>query len=174
MGLVAIMLIRSFSIPLYRWLAYTDLLTGALNRNAFELAVHTLCETAPQSELLVLTCDINKLKTINDKMGHTTGDQYIRSMAQLLLRRFKRNAETYRIGGDEFVTLLHGLSPETLEKTMHDLHFEAQKIIHGQHCLSFSYGMATFDPNTDECIKDTIARADASMYRQKSGRRATD
>lgn len=49
-GLVAIMLVRSFSIPLYRWLAYTDLLTGTLNRNAFELAVHTLCETAPDTE----------------------------------------------------------------------------------------------------------------------------
>ena len=166
-GLVAIMLIRSFSIPLYRWLAYTDLLTGALNRNAFELAVHTLCKNAPQSELLVLTCDINRLKTINDQMGHTTGDQYIRSMAQLLLRRFKHNAETYRIGGDEFVTLLHGLTPEDLSKTMLDLCAEAQQITFGEYSLSFSYGIAAFDKDTDACIKDTISRADASMYKNK-------
>ena len=173
-GLVAIMLIRSFSIPLYRWLAYTDLLTGALNRNAFELAVHTLCETAPGTELTVLACDINKLKAINDEMGHATGDQYIRSLAQLLLKKFKENAETYRIGGDEFVTLLHGQSLEAVEKTLRDLRAEAQNITLGNFSLSFSCGIATFDPNTDGCIKDTISRADADMYKQKFGRRSTD
>ena len=168
------MLIRSFSIPLYRWLAYTDLLTGALNRNAFELAVHTLCDTAPHSDLTVLNCDINKLKAINDQMGHTAGDQYIRSLAQLLLNKFKDSGETYRVGGDEFVTLLHGLTPETVEKNVQDLYAEAQKCTFGEFSLSFSYGIAAFDPNMDTCIKDTIARADASMYKQKYGRRATD
>ena len=173
-GLVAIMLVRSFSIPLYRWLAYTDLLTGALNRNAFELAVHTLCEIAPDTELTVLACDINKLKAINDEMGHATGDQYIRSLAQLLLEKFKKCGETYRIGGDEFVTLLNGQTPEAVEKTMRNLCAEAQKITLGNFCLSFSYGIAAFDSNTDICIKDTISRADADMYKQKFGRRSTD
>lgn len=173
-GLVAIMLVRSFSIPLYRWLAYTDLLTGTLNRNAFELAVHTLCETAPDTELTVLACDINKLKAINDEMGHATGDQNIRSLAQLLLKKFKNCGETYRIGGDEFVTLLHGQSLEAVEKTMRDLRAEAQNIASGNFSLSFSCGIATFDPNTDRCIKDTISRADADMYKQKFGRRSTD
>ena len=173
-GLVAIMLVRSFSTPLYRWLAYTDLLTGTLNRNAFELAVHTLCETAPDTELTVLACDINKLKAINDEIGHATGDLYIRSLAQLLLEKFKENAETYRIGGDEFVTLLHGQSLEAVEKAMRDLRAEAQNIASGNFSLSFSCGIATFDKNTDACIKDTISRADADMYKQKFGRRSTD
>ena len=173
-GLIAILLIRSFSIPLYRRLAYTDLLTGALNRNAFELAVHTLSKTASQTELTVLTCDINKLKTINDQMGHTAGDQYIRSLAQLLLKKFKSCGETYRIGGDEFVTLLHGLTPEQVEEALYDLCAQAQNITVGEHHLSFSYGITAVDNSTDTCIKDTISRADASMYSQKYGRRATD
>lgn len=173
-GLAAIMLIRSFSIPLYRWLAYTDLLTGALNRNAFELAVHTLCKTEPQTELTVLTCDINKLKVINDEMGHTAGDQYIRALAQLLLEKFKKCGETYRIGGDEFVTLLHGLAPDLVEKSLNELCTEAQNITFGEYKLSFSYGITAFDKSTDTCIKDTISRADASMYSQKYRRRATD
>ena len=173
-GLMAILLIRSFSIPLYRWLAYTDLLTGALNRNAFELAVHSLCKTKPQTELTVLTCDINMLKTINDKMGHTAGDQYIRSLAQLLLKEFKKCGETYRIGGDEFVTLLHGVPPDQVEKSLHDLCAQALTTAVGEFSLSFSYGIAAFDKNTDTCINDTISRADASMYSQKYGRRATD
>ena len=167
-GLMAIFLIRSFSIPLYRRLAYTDLLTGALNRNAFELAVHTLCKTQAQTELTVLTCDINMLKTINDKMGHAAGDQCIRSLAQLLLEKFKKCGETYRIGGDEFVTLLHGLPPEQVEKSLYDLRAQAQTITFGEFSLSFSYGIAAFDKNTDACIKDTISRADASMYTQKN------
>lgn len=173
-GLVAILLIRSFSIPLYRRLAYTDLLTGALNRNAFELAVHTLCKTNPPTELTVLTCDINKLKAINDQMGHTVGDQCIRSLALLLLGKFKKCGETYRVGGDEFVTLLHGLTPKAVENTMHDLYAEALATTFGDYSLSFSFGIAAFDNNVDACINDTISRADASMYTQKYGRRATD
>ena len=107
-------------------------------------------------------------------MGHATGDLYIRSLAQLLLEKFKENAETYRIGGDEFVTLLHGQSREAVEKTMRDLRAEAQNIARGNFSLSFSCGIATFDQNTDRCIKDTISRADADMYKQKYGRRSTD
>ena len=114
------------------------------------------------------------LKTINDKMGHTAGDQYIRSLAQLLLKEFKKCGETYRIGGDEFVTLLHGLPPEQVEKSLYDLRAQAQTITFGEFSLSFSYGIAAFDKNTDACINDTISRADASMYSQKYGRRATD
>lgn len=173
-GLMAILLIRSFSIPLYRRLAYTDLLTGALNRNAFELAVHTLCKNDQQTDLTVLTCDINKLKAINDQMGHTAGDQYIRALAQLLLKKFKKCGEIYRIGGDEFVTLLHGMTPEMVKKSLQDLCAEAQDISFGEYKLSFSYGITAFDKSTDSCIKDTISRADASMYSHKYGRRATD
>ena len=55
-----------------------------------------------------------------------------------------------------------------MEKSLHDLCAQAMAITFGEFSLSFSYGIAAFDKNTDACINDTISRADASMYTQKN------
>lgn len=173
-GFVAIVLIRSFSIPLYQWLAYTDLLTGALNRNAFELATHKLCGTEQQKNITVVSCDLNKLKTINDQYGHSAGDEQIRALAQLLIKIFDGIGETYRIGGDEFVTLLHNYSQDAANKQVAEICTEARRITIGNLPLSFSYGIAQFDPTQDSTIDDTISRADVRMYHYKCGKREAD
>lgn len=173
-GFVAIVLIRSFSIPLYQWLAYTDLLTGALNRNAFELATHKLRGTEQQKNITVVSCDLNKLKTINDQFGHSAGDEHIRALAQLLIKIYDGTGETYRIGGDEFVTLLHNYSQDAANKQIAEICTEARQIAIGNSTLCFSYGIAQFDPTQDSSIDDTISRADARMYHHKSAKREAD
>lgn len=171
-GFVAIILIRSFSIPLYKWLAYTDLLTGALNRNAFELATRTLCNTDQQKNIVVLSCDLNGLKAINDQLGHSAGDQLIRALAQLLMKKFKGVGATYRVGGDEFITLVRGIDLKAAEKIIDEACAEAQKITVGNFCLHFSYGFAQFDPAFDSDVDDTISRADVNMYHHKYASKA--
>lgn len=99
-------LLRRLSVPFYRKLAYTDLLTGVNNRNAFELDVKRMREQGGQDGMTVLVCDLDMLKKINDQRGHAAGDEYICALARLLTDRFKEQGETYRIGGDEFATLL--------------------------------------------------------------------
>ena len=145
-GFVAIVLIRSFSIPLYQWLAYTDLLTGAMNRNAFELATHKLRGAEQQKNITVVSCDLNKLKAINDQFGHSAGDEHIRALAQLLMKNFRTQGSTYRIGGDEFVTLLFNASLDATEKKVAEICVEARQVTIGNFCLCFSYGIAQFDP----------------------------
>ncbi|MGV7095603.1 GGDEF domain-containing protein [Desulfovibrio sp. QI0434] len=127
-GFVAIVLIRSFSIPLYQWLAYTDLLTGAMNRNAFELDTHKLRGTEQQKNITVVSCDLNKLKAINDQFGHSAGDEHIRALAQLLMKNFRTQGSTYRIGGDEFVTLLFNASLDATEKKVAEICVEDDKL----------------------------------------------
>ena len=173
-GFVAIVLIRSFSIPLYQWLAYTDLLTGALNRNAFELATHKLRGTEQQKDITVVTCDLDRLKAINDQFGHSAGDEHIRALAQLLMKNFKNLGETYRVGGDEFVSLLCNASLDATEKKIAAISAEACKVSSGNFCLCFSYGIAQFDPEQDNTIDDTISRADVNMYHHKRANREKD
>lgn len=173
-GFVAIVLIRSFSIPLYQWLAYTDLLTGAMNRNAFELDTHKLRGTEQQKNITVVSCDLNKLKAINDQFGHSTGDEHIRALAQLLMKNFRTQGSTYRIGGDEFVTLLFNASLDATEKKVAEICVEARQVTIGNFCLCFSYGIAQFDPEQDGSIDDTISRADVKMYHYKCAKREAE
>lgn len=173
-GFVAIVLIRSFSIPLYQWLAYTDLLTGAMNRNAFELDTHKLRGTEQQKNITVVSCDLNKLKAINDQFGHSAGDEHIRALAQLLMKNFRTQGSTYRIGGDEFVTLLFNASLDATERKVAEICVEARQVTIGNFCLCFSYGIAQFDPEQDDSIDDTISRADVKMYHYKCAKREAE
>lgn len=173
-GFVAIVLIRSFSIPLYQWLAYTDLLTGAMNRNAFELDTHKLRGTEQQKNITVVSCNLNKLKAINDQFGHSAGDEHIRALAQLLMKNFRTQGSTYRIGGDEFVTLLFNASLDATERKVAEICVEARQVTIGNFCLCFSYGIAQFDPEQDDSIDDTISRADVKMYHYKCAKREAE
>lgn len=173
-GFVTIILLRSFSTPLYKLLAYTDLLTGALNRNAFELATFKLRDTDLQAGTVALSCDLNRLKLINDQFGHAAGDERIRALAQLLMKHFKNLGTTYRTGGDEFITLAHDVSLDAMEKIVDNVCTEAQTNSANNSCLCFSYGIAKFDPSLDNSIDDTISRADGYMYLHKFAQREND
>ncbi len=159
-------LLRCLSVPLYRKLAYTDLLTGINNRNAFELDTKRL-QRSEQQDLTVLTCDLNMLKNVNDQRGHAAGDEYIISLARLLVERFRDRGETYRIGGDEFATLLRNADVDALRAEMDELHAHALKIQVAGFPLFFAYGIASFDPACDADVHDTMTRADAQMYAHK-------
>lgn len=159
-------LLRRLSVPLYRKLAYTDLLTGINNRNAFELDTKRL-QRSEQQDLTVLTCDLNMLKNVNDQRGHAAGDEYIISLARLLVERFRDRGETYRIGGDEFATLLRNADVDALRAEMDELHAHALKIQVAGFPLFFAYGIASFDPACDADVHDTMTRADAQMYAHK-------
>ena len=160
-------LLRRLSVPLYRKLAYTDQLTGINNRNAFELDTKRLCSRNEQQGLSVLACDLNMLKKVNDQRGHAAGDQYIISLARLLVERFKDRGQTYRTGGDEFATLLRNVDVAALRAEMDELHARALRISVAGFPLFFAYGIASFDPERDADIHATLTRADAEMYAHK-------
>ena len=90
-------------------LAYTDVMTGTLNRNAYERRLNTLRkETADLRDITVIAVDINDLKKLNDTYGHQTGDEALKTVAEFLLTSIGERAEVYRIGGDEFVCFAFG------------------------------------------------------------------
>ena len=76
--------------------------------------------------------------------------------------------KTYRIGGDEFTTLLRDITIESLEERMLKLCSIAEKIKIKGFQLTFSYGMAVFDPDIDDTVHSALNRADANMYLYKN------
>ena len=87
-------------------LAHEDSLTGAFNRRAFEdnWYEYNLHEKDELYAVLIFDCD--NFKPINDSYGHAVGDAVIRNVASVLMKSIRPTEKLYRLGGDEFSTLL--------------------------------------------------------------------
>jgi diguanylate cyclase (GGDEF)-like protein len=90
--------------------AQTDLLTGALNRHAFEAYGERLIawhETAGKP-LCLLLFDLDQLKSLNDRFGHAGGDAILKQFAAVARENIRPDDLLFRLGGDEFCCLLPG------------------------------------------------------------------
>ncbi|MDT8376720.1 MAG: diguanylate cyclase [Mariprofundaceae bacterium] len=161
-----------------RQMAYHDHLTGLPNRALFyDRLQQAVAHTHRNSSLMaVLLLDLDHFKPINDELGHEYGDQALVEVARRLLQCVPRATDTVaRIGGDEFSVVLVDIESEA------DACRIAEKLIatigqplslkKTQYTLGVSIGicMASGDDNDMESI---VGRADAAMYRAKSGGKA--
>lgn len=92
-----------------------DPMTGLWNRRGLDeiLDRELAPEGAPVAEPLgILICDIDHFKRVNDTHGHLTGDAVIKNVAETLKSRLRENDVIARIGGEEFVCVIPGISRE--------------------------------------------------------------
>lgn len=104
--------------------AFTDELTGAGNRRAFErdLADEIAHAKASRRPLTLMVFDIDDFKRYNDEFGHDVGDEVLKETVALLRSVIRRGDHVFRIGGDEFVVIFAddraargGTPPESIE-----------------------------------------------------------
>ena len=114
--------------------------------------------------------DIDHFKSINDKYGHRTGDQVLRSLARVLIGRLRGADLIGRYGGEEFALILPGASKEDGVGLLEELRVEFNALEHGgphgSFRATFSAGVAQWD-NYDECGQFSEA-ADQMLYRAKA------
>ncbi|PJR59769.1 GGDEF domain-containing protein [Raoultella sp. T31] len=92
--------------------SYADPLTGCYNRRYLEL--YTTNSRLSDKRVGVLVLDCNNFKTINDQLGHDSGDRALVFLAQTLVKVFRKNKDKLvRLGGDEFCVLI--LDPDNIE-----------------------------------------------------------
>jgi diguanylate cyclase (GGDEF)-like protein len=135
-----------------------DPLTEVLNRRGFfELAGET---SGPRSLLVV---DVDDFKVVNDRCGHSGGDQLLCTIADQLRQAAGARAVVARLGGDEFVALLPNVDEQVAEAVRNSLGTLSVRTFAGaQLVVSASVGYAAVRP--DESIDDALTRADQSMY----------
>jgi diguanylate cyclase (GGDEF)-like protein/PAS domain S-box-containing protein len=155
--------------------ATTDQGSGLKNRRGFfAMADHELSVARRLGQTLTLIFfDLDRLKVINDSLGHMEGDRAIADAARLLETNFRESDLVARLGGDEFCVLALG-SEQAFEQTIG--RFERAVEEHNRSAgrpynLSLSYGVAFYNPaNERMSLDDLITAADASMYDRKLGR----
>jgi diguanylate cyclase (GGDEF)-like protein len=149
---------------IYKHLAETDVMTGMLNRSAFE---KWEAEEDGVQELVLVTFDLNELKQCNDTLGHAAGDRYIVDAAGLIRQSFGNCAKCYRIGGDEFCAVSHS-SRSRIESCIEKLRNaeRAYNRTSGDVTMEIACGYAFYQEG-DRGVEDIRSRADALMYRDK-------
>ena len=145
--------------------AFTDALTGAGNRRAFERDLHRALETAKRHdrELTVVVLDLDGLKRLNDEHGHAAGDEALRALAAAFLGELRAGDGFYRIGGDEFALVL----PESGAHAVDALLERAQTT-----APSFSHGWAAH-PGDGATSAELLQRADERLFEGRHERRTT-
>lgn len=148
-------------------LTETDIMTGLLNRRSYENRLEEL-RNKPE-KVSVVVYDINGLKTTNDNKGHMAGDELIMASANCISQIFndKGKHDTYRIGGDEFVSILNCDEKETVLLLCHVDELTAKwKGVYNEG-LNISYGVASNYENESLSINELIISAEKLMYEDK-------
>ena len=149
-----------------------DILTGLLNRQAFEASLRLTLEQSEQSpdSHAVMFIDLDRFKVVNDSCGHPAGDALLKELSATLAGRLRNSDVIARIGGDEFAVLLRYTEPDNAEQV-------AEKIRHAVEAFTFEWDNQTFKvgasiglvPFGSEPItlEELLSTADACCYSAK-------
>ncbi len=154
--------------------AYHDSLTGLPNRRLARDRILSAVKRAARTGqgMAVLWIDLNRFKQINDQYGHPVGDAVLQQTAKRLSARLRSSDTLARMGGDEFMALIEGMSSrETAETIAKDL-LEAlalpMQIEELELNLSASIGISLY-PEDGQTGDSLSHHADQAMYAAKFG-----
>ncbi len=153
-----------------RYLGTHDAMTGLYNRAYFEETIIKL-DNQRREPISIVIFDLDRLKHVNDTLGHQSGDKLIRRMAEVVNAAFDPDTVVARIGGDEFAAIL----PDMNEEAAAEVTKQIQTLVglnnkyYREPELSISVGAATSAPWLS--LEKVIGIADDAMYRHKNENR---
>lgn len=155
-----------------RYLAEHDLLTGLPNRLLLQdrFNVSRSIALRDHERLALLFIDVDKFKTINDSMGHSIGDGFLRRISTAIGEVLRSSDALSRIGGDEFLALVSGVPSVSQVNALAERirrRLDDEFVIDG-HVLrrSASIGVALY-PDDGEEFDELARKADTAMYQAK-------
>ena len=149
--------------------AYRDELTGAKNKASyreFESHLQSSIDHRTADDFAVVVCDVNGLKHINDTMGHSYGDELIKSAADLICHVWS-HSPVFRIGGDEFAVILEG---EDFDKRKELMAVMRMSVLENKAKggVVVACGMSDYIRRSDSSVAEVFDRADNLMYQNKA------
>ncbi len=152
--------------------AIKDQLTGAYNRTFFDSSAQSMINNNEKQngKTGIILFDIDHFKDINDNYGHTTGDEVLKTLVEIVNRFTRKEDKLIRWGGEEFVVVMYAKTIEDITRQAEHLRFVIQNHkFDGLPTITCSFGVALHDHN--DKIEDSIKRADDKLYEAKRGGR---
>lgn len=154
--------------------ARTDPLTGLLNRRAFMEEAGRRIDRLDREAIpgTLIFMDLDRLKPLNDRLGHEAGDAALMLTADLLRRTFRPTDLVARLGGDEFALWMDGsdelTAAERAESLRTGLPAQLAHLTAGDpRGMTLSTGIACRPGGSGEDLESLIQRADLAMYEVK-------
>ncbi len=165
---------RQFEEQLH-YLADHDPLTGLFNRRRFEVELEAIIDLARARDepAALLVLDLDGFKAVNDRFGHSVGDDLVTHIAGLLRRGVRKSDFIARLGGDEFAIILRDCelreATQIAEKILASIRTRGVVATPaGTARVTTSVGIALFAPDS-ACSADELAvSADSAMYDAKA------
>ncbi|WP_244835165.1 GGDEF domain-containing protein [Clostridium sp. BJN0001] len=160
---------KSMQTDVFKELAYIDKMTDVGNRVSYEQKITSINDK--RDSYLSIWCfsfDINNLKTVNDTLGHSSGDMLIIGFANVFKKTFKNKGDCFRTGGDEFVAITYNMKEEDVAEIID--YFYKNLVEHNtvtEPKLSVAVGFKKYNKETDKNINQTLMKSDKLMYRNK-------
>jgi len=149
-----------------------DSLTNLYNRSyIFKKVIHSINQS--DTNIVVVMCDIDHFKSVNDNYGHAEGDYVLKKVSALLKEAFRESDTVVRWGGEEFLIILNHIDIQQAYKTIDAVRKKIFTTIHIQDMplkpISLSFGIAEFDKTLS--LEEVIAQADEALYHSKNSGR---
>lgn len=153
-------------------MAYYDSLTGLHNKDMFEEQLNKSIDEAKNISMLgIVFLDLDSFKSVNDTMGHPTGDYVLKIIANRLSSCLRAEDTIARFGGDEFLILIKNIkSYDELKKVtsrIMDVFEEPMVVQDIEYFITASAGVSVY-PVDGENSETLIKNADIAMYRAKT------
>jgi diguanylate cyclase (GGDEF)-like protein len=152
-------------------LASHDGLTGCVNRSTTDSLIdHELLRGQREGQPVALVMlDIDHFKQINDRFGHRSGDQVLRSFADTVRSRLRRSDILGRVGGEEFLLLLPATDAAGARQLADEVRLAVQDQPNGEAGgITLSGGVAVALPSASMTAERLYAAADRALYRAKN------
>lgn len=145
-----------------------DRLTGLFN----QAALSRIVEMPDEYPGVVVVCDMDNFKDVNDRYGHLIGDEILRNVGHLLQNSIRLEDQAFRWGGDEFVILFHKQRADVAARRLAGIEgrlkeFQVRGV--GTLPIRFSWGTAE---TYGRPLREALDEADRNMYTAKRGRAA--
>lgn len=146
-----------------------DSLTGVYNKASTQEHIRQMLLSHPDEKFALFILDIDDFKSVNDTLGHVSGDEILMKFAQILKEQFRSTDVIGRIGGDEFITFMPALNLDIIKekaaKLSDALHREVSTDA-GEWHMSASIGVA-LSPEAGRDFKSLYRNADYALYQTK-------
>jgi diguanylate cyclase (GGDEF)-like protein len=145
--------------------AGTDELTGARRRGVGLEELQRDIDRAKRTgdSLVAAYIDVDGLKATNDEHGHSAGDQLLRDVAEGLRDRMRSYDLLVRLGGDEFLCVLQGITVDEARRRLEDLRTELS-----QGPMPKSFGVGLSELRDGEKFRELIDRADQDLLANRT------